>query len=155
MKIKAAIIGIIFLCLLATGCPAPSKSPETSRKLVDKYLAKAGDYESKGDLVEALKQYKLVLTVDPDNQMALDKSVQIEKELGRLADQHYQSGMAHYRKGHYKLASQEFLTALRYDADHRQAEEMLTKHDDLKRIEKYILHTIQPNESISSLAKRY
>ena len=156
MKIKVAIFGIIFLCLLANGCTVPSKTSETTRKeLSAKYLAKAGEYESKGDLVEALKQYKLVLTVDPENQMARDKSTKIEQELGRLAEDHYQSGMAHYRKGRYKLARQDFLTALRYDADHQQAEIMLSKHEELKRVERYVLHTMQPNESISSLAKRY
>ena len=94
MKTKAAIIGVIILCLLATGC-ATTPEKATPSELAAEYLAKAGEYEGEGDRVEALKQYRLVLTVDPDNQIARDKSSQIEQELGRLAEQHYQNGMAH------------------------------------------------------------
>lgn len=157
MKTRFGIIGIILLFTLATGCTTFGlKSSETTRReLAAKYLAKAGEFEGKGDLVEALKQYRLVLTVDLENQMARNKSTQIEQELGRLADEHYQSGMIHYREGRYKLARQEFLAALRYDEDHQQTEKFLSKHRELKQINRYVLHTMQPNESISSLAKRY
>ena len=157
MKSKFGIIGIVLLFTLVTGCTIFGlKSSETTRReLAAKYLAKAAEYEGKSDLVEALKQYKLVLTVDPDNQRARDKSTQIEQELGRLADKHYQSGMTHYREGRYKLARQEFSAALRYDENHRQIKKMLKKDRALKQINRYVLHTMQPNESISVLAKRY
>ena len=157
MKLNAAILGIIFLCFLTTGCGtfgamSSKKSPE---QLAAEYLAKAREYEVKGDLVEAHKYYKLVLTVDPDNRPAQDKSAQIGQKLKRLAENHYRSGMAYYNKGRYALARQGFLTALRYDPQHLQAKEMLTVHRELEQVNRYVMHTIQPNESISSLAKRY
>jgi nucleoid-associated protein YgaU len=157
MKTRVGIIEIILLFTLATGCTTFGlKSSETTRReLAAKYQAKAGEYEGKGDLVEALKQYRLMLTVDPENQMARNKSTQIEQELSRLADEHYQSGMIHYREGRYKLARQEFFAALGYDEDHQQTGKLLTKLRELKQINRYVLHTMQPNESISSLAKRY
>ncbi|MCP4623006.1 MAG: tetratricopeptide repeat protein [bacterium] len=157
MKSNAAIIGIIFLCLLTTGCGTfgTMSSKKSSEQIAAEYLAKAREYENKGDLVEALKQYNLVLTVDPDNRLAQDKSAQIGQELKRLAQNHYRSGMAYYNKGRYALARQEFLTALRYDPQHLQAKDMLTVHRELEQIARYVMHTIQPNESISSLAKRY
>jgi tetratricopeptide (TPR) repeat protein len=157
MKSNAAIIAIIFLCLLTTGCeifsPTPDKKPP--EQLAAEYLAKAREYEGKGDLVEALKYYKLVLTVDPDNRPAQNKSGQIGQELKRRAESHYRSGMAYYKKGRYALARQEFLTALRYDPQHLQAKEMLTVHRELEQVDRYVVHKIQPGESISSLAKRY
>ena len=69
MKNKAGIISVLFLLVLLAGC-ATTKSPET---LAKEYTAKAQQYEKQGDLVEALNQYKLVLTVDPDNQLAQQK----------------------------------------------------------------------------------
>jgi tetratricopeptide (TPR) repeat protein len=157
MKTKFEIIGIVLLFALMTGCTnLELRSSETIRQeQAAQYQAQAAEYEDKGDLVEALKQYRLVLTVDPDNQIARDKSIQIEQELVRLADEHYQSGMSHYREGRYKLARQEFLAALRYDMDHRQIKKMLRKQRELKQINKYVLHTMQSNESISILAQRY
>ena len=157
MKTKAGIIGIIFLCVLATGCEFIGTKPsrKTQQQLAGQYLAKAQEYEAKGDLVEALEQYKLLLTVDPANQLAQDKSTQIGQEVKRLAEKHYQSGLAYYRNGQYTLARQEFLTALRYDPEHQQAKKMLTAQRELEQIDRYVIHTIQPDESIATLAKKY
>ena len=60
MKTKTGIIGIIFLYALVIGCAAfgikpPQKTPE---QLAEQYLTKAQDYEAKGDLVNALEQYR-------------------------------------------------------------------------------------------------
>jgi tetratricopeptide (TPR) repeat protein len=157
MKTKFEIIGIVLLFALMTGCTnLELRSSETIRQeQAAQYQAQAAEYEDKGDLVEALKQYRLVLTVDPDNQIARDKSIQIEQELVRLADEHYQSGMAHYHEGRYNLAHQEFLAALSYDSDHEQLMKMFEEHRKLKQINRYVVHTMQPNESISVLAIRY
>jgi tetratricopeptide (TPR) repeat protein len=157
MKTKAGIIAIIFLCVLATGCEffGTKPSKKTPQQLAGQYLAKAQEYEAKGDLVEALEQYKLLLTVDPANQLAQDKSTQIGQEVKRLAENHYQSGLANYRNGRYTPARQEFLTALRYDPEHQQAKKMLTTQIELKQIDRYVLHTIQPDESIATLAQKY
>ena len=157
MKSEAGIIGIIFLCALVIGCAALGIKPsrKTPQQLAEQYLAKAQEYEAKGDLVEALEQYKLLLTVDPKNQLAQDKSTQIGQEIKRLAENHYRSGLAYYRNGRYTLARQKFLTALRYDPEHLRAKKMLTTQRELEQTDRYILHTIQANESISILAQRY
>ena len=71
MKNKAEIISVVLLLLLLVGCATVgTKSPEA---LAKEYTEKAQQYEEQGDLVEALKQYKLVLTVDPENQPAQQK----------------------------------------------------------------------------------
>jgi tetratricopeptide (TPR) repeat protein len=157
MKTKAGIIGIIFLCVIVTSCATPGIKPprKTPQQLADQYLAKAQESEAKGDFVEALEQYKLLLTVDPENQLAQDKSTQIGQKIKRLAENHYQSGLVYYRNGRYSLARQEFLIVLRYDPEHRQAKKMLTTQRELEQTDRYILHTIQPGESLSTLSKQY
>ncbi|MCK5420484.1 MAG: hypothetical protein KAI93_18295, partial [Desulfobacterales bacterium] len=102
MKNKAAISGIIFLIFLIAGCAGfGSKSPA---QLAKEYTAKAQAYEKKGDLVEALKQYKLVLTVDPQNKLAQEKRATLEPHLNKLAEEHYRTGLKYYRQGQYPPA---------------------------------------------------
>ena len=157
MKTIAGIIGIIFLCVLASGCATlgTKPSPKNRQQLADEYQTKARDYEAKGELVEALGQYKLWLTIDPENKLAQEKSTQIGKKLKKLAESRYQAGLAYYQKGQYTQARQEFLTALRYDPDHQGAKEMLTANRELEQVDRYVLHTIQPDETLATLAKQY
>lgn len=152
MKTKAGIISVVFLLVLLAGC-ATTKSPQT---LAKEYTAKAQKYEKQGDLVEALKQYKLVLTVDPENQLAQQKIATLEPQLKKLAEEHYKKGNHFYNKGEYGQARKEFLTALRYNPEHANAKAKLTATSkDLGRVKRYIVHTVQADESISTLAQRY
>ena len=154
MKNKAGIISVVFLLVLVVGCATfGTKSPET---LAKEYTAKAQQYEKKGDLVEALKQYKLVLTVDPANQLAQQKSAALEPQLQKLAEEHYKNGIKFYNMGQYGPARKEFLTALRYNPEHANAKAKLTATSkDLGQVKRYIVHTVQADESISTLAERY
>ena len=153
MKNKAALISIFLLLVLLIGCATGPKSPET---LAKEYTAKAQQYEKQGDLVEALKQYRLVLTVDPANELARQKTATLGPQLKKLAEEHYKSGIKLYNKGEYSQARKEFLTALRYNPEHAKAKAKLTATSkDLGRVKRYIVHTVQEDESISTLAERY
>jgi tetratricopeptide (TPR) repeat protein len=154
MNKKAGIIGIVFLIFLAVGCAViGTKSPA---ELGKEYTAKAQEYEKQGDLVGALEQYKLALTVDPENQLAKERSIAIDRQLQKLAEEHYQIGLKFYKKGQYAQARKEFLTALRYYPEHAEAKgKLTTSKKEIEQVKSYILHTLQPDESISTLAKRY
>jgi len=154
MKSKIHMLSIGLLFMLVSGCAQPTiKPPEP---IDNQYMVKAQEYEAKGDLLEALEQYKLALTVDPKNQAAKEKRTKIEQELRELAENHYQTGLSYHRKGQYAQARKEFLTALRYTPDHQEAKNMLREHVlGEQQVKGYVLHTIQPNESISMLAKKY
>ncbi len=154
MKNKAVMVGFLFLFAVVAGCAQAPTKP--SADLPDQYISKAQEFEARGDLVEALEQYKVALTVDPQNQLAKEKASQLESTLGELAEKHYQNGLAFHRKGEYNRARQEFLTTLRYNPDHPEAKKMLQQHvlED-QQVKGYVLHTIQPDESISMLAKQY
>ena len=154
MKSKIHILSIGLLVIFFSGCAQPTIKP--SEPILNQYMVEAQKYEAKGDLVEALEQYKLALTVDPENQAAKEKRTKIEQEFRELAENHYQTGLSYHRQGQYSQARKEFLTALRYSPDHEEAKTMLREHvigeQDVKG---YVLHTIQHNESISILAKKY
>jgi tetratricopeptide (TPR) repeat protein len=154
MKNKAIIFGGLFLLSLIAGCAGfGTKSPA---QLSKEYTAKAQAAEKKGDLAEALKQYKLVLTVDPKNKLAQEKRAKLEPQLNKLAEEHYRKGLKHYRQGQYPPARKEFLTALRYNPEHAEAKDKLTAaRQEIKDVKRYIVHTLQADETISTLAERY
>ena len=154
MKHKAGIIGIVLVLVLAVGCAGTGK--KSPAQLAEEYTAKAQNYEAQGNLVEALEQYKLVLTVDPENQLAKEKSTTIEPELHKQAEEHYQLGLKFYNQGQYREARKEFLTALRYSQEHPEAKDKLTAtKKDIEQVTRYIVHTLQPDETISTLAEKY
>jgi nucleoid-associated protein YgaU len=114
------------------------------------------EYQAQDDLVATLEQYKLALTVDPENELARDKSTSIQQELRGRAEEHYQTGLAFHRKGQYASARKELLTALRYDPEHIEAKQLLTAtSEEIEQVKRYIPHTLQPGESISTLAEQY
>jgi tetratricopeptide (TPR) repeat protein len=163
MKTLRCIFTILLAVTWMSSCLQPNLksvskklTPWHQKKLVKQYLSEAQAMEAEGDLVGANERYKLVLTVDPENETALAKTDQLSATLRDLADQHFQTGKQLFLKGDYTRARQEWLTALRYDPEHAEAQSMLTDHKQkLEQAKGYVSHTIQPGESISMLAHKY
>ncbi|MBW1835023.1 MAG: hypothetical protein JRI62_09850 [Deltaproteobacteria bacterium] len=109
--------------------------------MVQSYLQTGNEYENKGNLAEAYKQYKLALTVSPQNQEAVKGIDRLEKELLKWAEKYYQEGMNFYNQGKYRPARRKFLTALNFWPDHSKALKMLTPR--------------KPGESLSKIAMIY
>ena len=154
MKNYAATISVILMLVLAAGCATfGTKSPS---QLAEEYISKAQQYEAQGNLVEALEQYKLALTVQPENKLAKEKSIAIGQKVNQLAQEHYQAGLKFYNEGRYGPARKEFLTALRYNPDLAEAKDKLsTTKKEIEQVNRYIVHILQPDETISTLAERY
>jgi len=158
-------ITLIFigLLLLNFGCvtTTPSKKEKLEKttlsekeKLVEAYLKTAQAYEIEGKKVDAAKQYKLALTVDPQHPVALEKAAKLDAELIRLAEEKYQAGMAYHRQGKYGRARQAYLSALAYWPEHTGAAEMLMRREKRKS-RNYIFHIIKPDENLAKIAKQY
>jgi tetratricopeptide (TPR) repeat protein len=151
MKTIRRIICVAIVLILIGGCANLfTRSPE------DQYLSKAKKYEKKGNMVDALEQYKLALTVNPANKAAKEKSTKIESKLKIQADAHYRKGLTYHKKGQYRNARKEFLISLRYNPEHSGSKRMMiVSKKDVEQAKRYILHTVQPGESISKLADHY
>jgi tetratricopeptide (TPR) repeat protein len=123
-------------------------------RFVKNYLQKGLEYEDKGDLVEALKQYKLAMTVSPRNQEITEKHNRVEMELRRSAEEHYRLGLNFHKKGKYGHAHRQYLITLRLWPDYPEVINMLTSRKRIQ-IKRYTVHTIKPGEDLSKLAKMY
>jgi len=119
------------------------------------YLEAAQEYEKSGDVVQALRQYKLARTVAPDNQAAREGIARLEASLRASAEDRYNAGLKLHKQGKYAEARQEFLTALRLWPEHADAADMLLGKKQTYKVNRFIVHEIQPGESISKLAQKY
>jgi len=157
-KNRVVILGVLIGVMIG-GCAGIEGIREkflgsNKKELVQTYMRSGQEYENKGDLVQALKQYKLALTVDPKNKEAIEKSGLLEKNMRVLAQEHYRKGIKLRKKGKYQLARREFLTALELQPDHLEALRALKPKKEI-HAKKYIIHTIKPGESLSMVAKTY
>jgi len=133
----------------------PEKIPKTLEKgLGEVFVQKGREYETKEDLVAALRNYNLALTVDPLNHEALEGQNRLKIALHNLAEGHYKEGLRFHKEGKYGLARQEFLIALRLRPDYPEVINMFTSRKQIQ-IKRYLVHTIEPGESLSKVAQIY
>lgn len=160
---KGGILASSFLALLFAwtligpcGCATFGERPHEVVKedLFKEYLQKGRECEDKGDPVEALKQYKLAMTVDPANKEVIDGSNRVERALRSLAEKHYKAGLELDKAGKYARSRQQFLIALRLWSDYPEATNMLTTRKRIK-IKRYVVHIVRSSENLSNLAKIY
>ena len=153
-------VAIVCFAILITGCAVPVKEVPRDRmtNLSQGYLQTGIHHEAAGDLVAALRDFKLALTVDPNNQEATIACNRLTTEIRSSAKRHYDTGLTLQRKGQYSLARKEFLTALRLYPDYQEARELLTSKRQMRikvKIKGHVIHKIKPGESLSKLAVFY
>ena len=157
-KVRAGLERLLLALLVASLCwacvPGGPKTKKADPKLAAEYIAKARTLEQQGELPEALENYKLALTVDPQNAEAGENHARLSQQLKILANERYQLGMKYHRIGKYGLARKEFLTALKFDPDHPEASKMLVSRKP-EQTPKYVFHVVKPGESLSLIAKNY
>jgi len=133
----------------------PEKIPETPEKgLGEVFVQKGREYETKEDLVAALRNYNLALTVDPLNHEALEGQNRLKIALHNLAEGHYKEGLRFHKEGKYGLARHQFLISLRLRPDYPEVINMFTSRKQIQ-IKRYLVHTIEPGESLSKVAQIY
>ena len=151
-KSKLSLILYVVFLPLCCGCAHILTTPETD--FFTHCIQNAAEYEKQGDLVAAKKQIALALTIDPQNQAVLQKRTEIQAALDRRAAEQFQEGLQFNKYGKYNQAQIAFLAALRMKPDYPEAVAMLTDRKRLA-VERYVLHTISPGESLVKIAKQY
>jgi len=123
-------------------------------ELLTRSLQEAAEHESRGEWVEAGRHYKIALTLSPGNSRALDGRREMEEKAKNLAEERYRAGQLHQKDGKLEEARRNFLAALRLWPDHPDALRTLTSRKRLAT-EGYVVHTLQPGETLSKLAAIY
>jgi tetratricopeptide (TPR) repeat protein len=154
-KLRISVVPLLIATAFLAACVSTGlKTQKPDPKLAAQYITQAQQLEEQGDLTGALEQYKLALTVDPQNAPAEENRARLHQKLMQLADERYQLGMKYHSQGKYSLARKEFLTALKFNPDHPDAPKMLVSRKP-DEVPKYTFHVVKPGESLSMIAKTY
>jgi tetratricopeptide (TPR) repeat protein len=157
MKSRAVFFCSLMMIWCLTGCAHFGKeTPKTlsAEGFLQRTLEQAVEHESRGEWGEALRAYKIALTVSPTNPQALDGRTHMEERLKNLAEEQYKAGEHLQKEGKFAEARRHFLAALRLRPDYPDVLRTLTSKKRLP-VEEYIVHTLQPGESLSKLAMAY
>lgn len=159
-----AVTVIAFGWLFGAGCITPDAqkrteseagfAPPTVEDRARAFLERGKALERLCDPVRALRQYRIALTVAPEETEAKRNIDRLEAVLSRRSEEHYQVGLAFHEQGKYIQARHEFLEALRLQPDHPEASRKLVSRKRI-RINRYITHTLVPGECLSELAETY
>jgi len=156
---KRVICLIAVIGLLLIGCVTPAKKgpetrPSTEKELFSTYVSKARESETRGDLLSARENYKLALTVNPQDKPVEAHLTRLEKDILAAAEAHYQTGLDLNSQGRYKEARDQFLMALALRPDYPEALEQIGAKK-LPSFKKHIVHVVKPGETLSKLAQFY
>ncbi len=114
-------------CALAPFKETPweaSSTPEA--RFVTESMTRAKDLEAAKQLPAAWRQYKIALTVRPNDREAQEGRERVEKALRKGAEEHYRAGLRMQKEGNQAQAFKHCLTALRLWPEHREALQMAT-----------------------------
>jgi tetratricopeptide (TPR) repeat protein len=155
MKTKNFLFVLLLsLCLLAS-CVATQTSKNEKSNLVEKYIQAGESNEERGELQSALEQYDLALTLDADNQSALEHQKKVQAAMYETARRHYERGLALDDQGRYDEARNHYLRALQNWPEYTPAQEKLSSGGVSLDSKGYIMHTLLDGQSVSKLSLIY
>ena len=152
MRKRILLLLVATISLAYLGCAGVNNM--TKKQDAGGYIQKGQQLEAQGELLAALEQYKIALTISPENSTAMAQKKQLEKKIRKAAQTHYKKGLKLHRRGKYQLARNEFLKTLGYQPDHAGALKMIKPRERIKA-KRFITHTVKPNESLSKIAILY
>ncbi|MFA7061110.1 MAG: hypothetical protein WC156_09850 [Pedobacter sp.] len=112
------VLFLIFVFLMAAGCTHMEKQAPGAAE-VKQLVETSTTMERHGDIVSAVEDLKIALTIDPDNRKARAELNRLIIERNRNAEQHYRAGIS-ARNSNAQEARKEFLAALRLRPDYME-----------------------------------
>jgi tetratricopeptide (TPR) repeat protein len=152
VAVRAALVGLSLG--LAACAPVPwSLSPDIDRdRLAESHRVKALGFEQKGDLRRALDEWKIALTIDPDDSEAREGRRRLEPRLAGAVATRVKLGHEALRRGATLEARRHFLAALALDPANRTAAAAL--RDEIGDV-RFHAHTVARGDTLAVIAERY
>lgn len=125
---------LLFLIGVVLGCastptkpsePVPPSVPSVKKTPTSQWLEsnqrKAMDYEQQGELKKAFHRWQIVASLSPEDGEIAKRVTDIQSQIRRSAQEHYEKGVSYYQKYLIREARKEFLLTLYYSPDHKEA----------------------------------
>ncbi len=94
---------------------------------IAKHIAQAEKYYRKKDLLKALEEWEMVLALDQNHILALEKAQMIKAEITMQIDYHFYLGIQHFNRKVYPVAFKHFQMVLKIDPNYHLADFYLHK----------------------------
>ncbi len=130
-------------CLTLEGGKDTPPSMEGPNASLSSYQQKALDYEKDGERELALVNWRIA------ENLVARRIAALTDHMEDNAEKHYQKGLSFAKSGERLKAVQEFLTALRYDRNHKSALKQIRKLTEPSRS---ISYTVREGDSYESIA---
>jgi tetratricopeptide (TPR) repeat protein len=126
--------------------------PSPREQLAASHREKARQREQEGHLRRAREEWKIVLTIQPDDLAALEGLRNVEARIEQAVAERIQQGRAALARGVHVEARRRFLAALALDPTNRAAFETL--RNEVRDVE-FVTHTVRAGETLRTIAQRY
>jgi tetratricopeptide (TPR) repeat protein len=137
----------------AAPAPPPAPAPPSPRQqLAAAHRDRAQRLEQRGDLRQALDEWKIAQTIDPSDAAAQAGRRRLESRLEQLVGERLGQGRDALAKGDHLEARRHFLAVLAMDPAHQAAFSAL--QNDVKEI-RFVPHTVKAGETLATIAERY
>jgi len=135
----------------------PEKTSEQTQKKKSTfhstyYLKKAKTFANNDELQSALFFLKIAAVLSPDDMEIVGKISDLKLTIDNKSKKYFRKGEKFYYQNKIKEARKQFLIALRYNPDHKEALDYLKN----KLIPKeYINYTFKKNDSLKIISKKF
>jgi tetratricopeptide (TPR) repeat protein len=137
---------------VAAPAPPPAPVPDPRAPLVAGHRERAEALARDGALRRAADEWKVVLTIDPNDAPARASLKALEGGIEQAVAQRIEAGRAALARGVQAEARRQFLAALALDPGNRTAFQTLQNE---AREPDFMTHTVRQGDTLASLAQRY
>ena len=141
------------LFLLISGCAELQKNYlyyDNRIPLSRRYQARALEYEKANEPQLALYYYKIAFAFYPQNKDLEKNLIELKQKNLNEAEKHFQLGVVGYRNGEWESAKREFLIALRFNFEHKDATRYLKQ---LSSSPAYSSYTVQKEDTFKKISQ--
>jgi len=153
---------VLALAVLAAPAPAPAALLQDVQKIFEgekkdpyqavfhRFVEQAAADEQAGNLLSALENLRIALTIQRNDRDALAKARDLKAQVDAAAETHFVAAKTALEKNDTAAARRELLTCLRNNPEHKDA---LTLLRSSLNPDVFIYHQVKSGETIASLAK--
>jgi tetratricopeptide (TPR) repeat protein len=149
---RSLLIALSLPLAACTVLPWGALAPHARQRLAVPHRERALALEQKGDLRRALDEWKIALTINPEDDAARAGRRRLEARLDAVVAARLRLGQEALRRDAPLEARKHFLAALALDPANRTAAAAL--RDDVGQV-RFVTHTVVRGETLAAIAERY